>query len=693
MLDHSPHRFYPRQTSNQTDANGCLICDGPAPSCDCAWNQQCILINKGCHSCPSVQCVDNDDPSVKSTSKGGVSKGAVAAAVVVTILVLAAAVGAFFWYRRRQRLQRNTAPAQDAKPDVPARAEDVLNRPDPNEKPSPSPPPQLSSIKVYSGTSHGTINLDPAVSDAGHSLQQRIHRGSVQSNPFEDNHSIQTTSTGAQSNVIPIALVPPGSVGNSSGASGISQSHDNNDTAHVGGLARADVNLDHINVSNDSLSARAAQSARPGATENNAANNNRNSYMTTGSFSSDFLETSVIVTPTRGTVKQVVGVAKAEVLRTPPSDALSRSSTTSRQARSPLAASSFGPADVMHETEEEQEVTVPANPFSDNNTPYTSGSPTPSATTFGSPDPSQSPYSRQEARVDSASGWLQEDPGHLYGHTNTDSRPASVYTQASAIMADISSAKRVHLGFDQVQPIPTTPLSAALSTPRSPYRMTNAKLVSPVVQHSAAIETGGSGAAGALEQQQARALQELAAESGKNRMSMASVMTTSTRADSILESFPFVPPSPISNRPIRTPPRSPLAQQSFASAQDERHVSAQETVNRARASASASSTLSGLAPPSRKTHAMSVASQSSTVSTGLGSFPFQIDSGAASTVENTIASGSASNAPPSAYAGSDGSSMRKRASLDTLALTSDLSSYPLGFDKANAPPVPQVPRR
>ncbi|KAI0371526.1 hypothetical protein BV20DRAFT_1051551 [Pilatotrama ljubarskyi] len=679
------HRFHPRQTSGERGPDGCLLCPDTAPSCNCGFGQICVLINRDCNTCPAAKCIDADDSSGSTASKGGVSKGAVAAAVVVTILVLAAAVAAFFWYRRRQRLQRNTASAQESKPDVPARAEDVLNRPDPNEKPG-SPPPQLSSIRIYSGTSHGTINLDPAASDAGYS--QPSYRESVQSNPFGDNHSIQTTSTGAQSNVIPIALVPPGSVGHSSGASAMSHSHDNHNAAHAGALSRADVNLDHVNVSNDSLTVRGASnaaSARSGVNENNTGNN-RASYMTTGSFASDFLETSVIVTPMRGTVKQVVGVAKAEVLRTPPSDSLSRSSTTSRQARSPLAASSFGPADVMREAEEEQEVTVPANPFSDSNSPYARSSPAPSATTFGTPEPSASSFSHHESRSDS--NWLQEDPGHLYGHSASDSRPASVYTQASAIVADISSAKRVHLGFDQLQGMPTTPLSAALSTPRSPYRMTNAKLVSPVVHHSAAIETGGSGNAGALEQQQARALQELA-ESGKSRrMSMSSVLTTSTRADSILESFPFVPPSPISNRPIRTPPRSPLAQQTFAGAhaQDEHHMSAQETVNRARASASSSSMLSTLAPPNRKMLGMSVASQSSTVSNGLGSFPFQIDTGAATDSSTT-------SAPPSAYSGSDGSSMRKRASLDTLALTSDLSSYPLGFDKANAPPMPQVPRR
>ena len=587
-----------------------------------------------------------------------------AGAVVAIILVLAATVAAFFWYRRRQRLaSQNTQ--EESKSDAPARAEDVLNRPDPNEKPSVSPP-QLNSIRIYSGILQGTINLDPtASSTAGHTQPSN---SSVHSNPFEDSHSIQTTSTGTQSNVIPIALVPPGSV--RSGSASI-QSHGRN-AAQAGANVRGDMNLDHVNISNDTLpppNAAYASSARSDSP------NNRMSYMTTGSYTSDFLETSVIVTPTRGSVKQVVGVAKAEVLHASPTDSLSRSSTLTRQARSPLGASSFGPADVMRE-EKEQEVTVPANPFSDHHSPYPSGSPAPSATTFGSPSASDVNRSRVTSPQEAAS-WLQEDPALLYvNNNNTDERPASVYTQASAIVADISNARRVHLGFEQATQLPHTPVSAALSTPRTPYRMTSAKLVSPVMNHSAALQTGGSGTAGALEQQQARALKDL------KRTSMSSMMTTATGADSILESFPFVPPSPISNLPPRSPPRSPLATQSFAGSQDDHNTqSASQMVSRARASASASSMLPQLQPPNRKVLGMSVASNGSTASNGLGSFPFQIDEG------NTPQESNVSTAPSSFTSSSDSSGQRKRASLDTLALTSDLSSYPLGFDKA--PPVPR----
>jgi hypothetical protein len=79
------------------------------------------------------------------------------------------------------------------------------------------------------------------------------------------------------------------------------------------------------------------------------------------------------------------------------------------------------------------------------------------------------------------------------------------------------------------------------------------------------------------------------------------------------------------------------------------------------------------APPNRRTLGLSTGSQLSTVSTGLGSFPFQIDTG------------NRDSAAPSSYSG------RQRASLDTLAITSDLSSFPLGFDRdsVNVP----LPRR
>jgi len=142
------------------------------------------------------------------------------------------------------------------------------------------------------------------------------------------------------------------------------------------------------------------------------------------------------------------------------------------------------------------------------------------------------------------------------------------------------------------------------------------------------------------------------------RMSMSTMASgVSGRADSILESFTFVPPSPISNRPVRTPPRSPLAQET---PQVPNHPTpAQDEV---------------LDPPNRHVLGMSTGSQLSSMSTGLGSFPFQIDHGS---------EGGQSEEPPMGVLpnGQSVDKSKQRASLDTLALTKDLTSYPLGFDR------------
>ena len=280
------------------------------------------------------------------------------------------------------------------------------------------------------------------------------------------------------------------------------------------------------------------------------------------------------------------------------------------------------------------------------------GSPTATTTTFG----------------DSEQQWDPPSPRLPWTKKQKVEKHASVNTQAGSIIgATISNASRVHLGLDQLNPsprappsalsvppssdLPRTPISAALSTARSQHRMTSAKIISPMTGSDSTPTP--SVPSGVLERQQRQAIEDMEAA----RMSRTSVASTSTRADSILEGFPFVPPSPISDRPIRTPPRSPLAQSPYGGGN-----APNATVNASEASAEA------LPPPNRKVLGMSVASQSSTVSNGLGSFPFQIESG--ETTQSTQAS-----APPSSFAG------RQRASLDTLALTADLSSYPLGFDR------------
>ena len=612
-----------------------------------------LVFIRDCNTCPSNQCVPLNAGS--SSSSHGVSSGAVAGAVIASVIFLAVGVLAYLWYRKRQRLQRQTSPAADVK-DTPARAEDVLNRPDPNEKPAAAEAQEMHTVKIYGGASNTTINLDPE-SQGGSVAATHGHNHvlmATQDNPFADSHSIQSASTGTQSNVIPIALVPPGSVSLRS-----NPSHQATDGGSGSRRPEDGLNYEHANISGESVRTGGKQYAK------STVSAIRNSIMTTGSFASDLLnETPVIVTPSQGVVNKVlVSSARAEVIRTPPGSIYSNqdgsksagslSVASSRPpVRSPLGGSSFGPLETMTEEQEgDQELTVRSDPFGDEHSPY---------------PPTASPVSTvQRSPAPSTSTFAESEPKTPWGKR---SRPVSANTQAGSIIgATISNASRVHLGLDQLSPahsashtlvvspssdLPHTPISAALSTPRSQYRMTSAKIVSPMSSDTTPVPSLPNGV---LERQQRQAIEDMEA----TRMSRASVVSsTSTRADSILEGFPFVPPSPISDRPIRTPPRSPLAQQAFTSG----NVSAVTAPK-------PSPVDSPLPPPpNRKLLGMSTASQSSTMSNGLGSFPFQIDSG---------------NGPQEAESSTTPSSFpgRQRASLDTLALTADLSSYPLGFDR------------
>lgn len=87
-------------------------------------------------------------------SKKAVSPGAIAGAVIAAVVFVAVIGLTFLWYRRRQR----QAPiADDAKPDTPARAEEVLNRPDPhNEKSVPPIPQDVQTIRIYGGASNAS---------------------------------------------------------------------------------------------------------------------------------------------------------------------------------------------------------------------------------------------------------------------------------------------------------------------------------------------------------------------------------------------------------------------------------------------------------------------------------------------------------------------------------------------------------
>jgi hypothetical protein len=613
-------------------------CPDPAP-CACSANEECIQISRYVFTqlkvCLSylkylftrvcLKCAQNKCVAI-TTSSSGVNKGTLIGGIVGALAILAMILFLFFLYRRRSRLHN----AQEVKKDIPASAETVLNRPDPTEK--------LSSV-LYS------TPIEPQAQSSllpptGNNPSQLFH-----TNPFEDTNSIQTAGTEG-SNVIPIALVPDRAfLPNSESASLPSSA--SSFPSRPNRSPELNLNLDPTSVSNDTQRVGYSKSLRSGV----STRYSYHSYMSNVSSASDLLnEAPMIMTPMKGSIRQVVGAAKAEVIN---ADSLSSSGgssaglnppayTPKSSFKSPLASTSFGPDDVVNEADETLDA---ADPFGEESTSI--------RTTAASAQ-----THHESAEHSSILNGL--NPPSL--KSNVASRPSSMATQAGSVI-NISSATRVAIA--------SSPTGTAV-----PRRTTMGRLVTPPASASSLQEQQQRALAHAHAQAQAQGLDT-------RRMSGSSVVSaTSTRADSILESFPFVPPSPISDRPIRSPPVSPLSQSSFVNPsssslhQKTLVVSPPSPLSHQSFSAKPNTTTvskDSLEPPpplDRQTLGLSTGSQLSTASSGLSSFPFQIES--------------ESFADPSSRPSTLNS--RKRASLDTLALTTALSSYPLGFDRGNAYP-------
>lgn len=587
--------------------------------------------------------------SGSSQSGGGVSKGALAGGIVGAVVFLALSLSLFLWYRRKSSHRRTKAHAREPQKDKPARAADVLNRPDPTEKLTISSSQQSATTGIADPESHGTTLPPPS----------RPHL----TNPFDDSNSIQTTKTEGP-NVIPIALESKssGTRSDTDTHSSTQLSSDSSGPLRPPRSPDLNLNLDHVNVSNDNFRQLYATSTISGISALST-----NSYLSGASYSSDFLnEAPVIVTANKSPVHQVLNALRAEVLpagTVPPSpdSSLKTPLFASRPAiTSPLAATSFGPNDVLKEADEDEV----ADPFEDNRLVTAQGNASPIATRSDPTSP----------KPDSTkSVWIPDDPTAISSTRSDDSRPSSISTQTGSV-ANIGSVTRLDVGLG----------GSALPSiqHRGAYRTAMGRLVSPL--------SGGSLQPGPLQEQQARAY---AQAQGSRRISGSSIISAaSTRADSILEAFPFVPPSPISDRPIRSPvsPLGSYVTSTSSPPQLPSRVSAQSSpppivtvapasplnqrdfkANNISTGPSDDETLP--APPNRHTLGMSTGSQLSTTSTGLGQFHFQIDTGS-----NSDTSSSASR--PTTL------SVRHRASLDTLALTSDLSTYSLDF-------VPLLPRQ
>jgi hypothetical protein len=618
----------------------CIPC--PAPLCTCSDTEDCVVINRDCDTCYTTQCVPKG--SGGSGSGGGVSKGALAGAVVGVLILLGLAVTAFLWYRRRARSRAARTPTPPA--DIPASAEEVLKRADPMEKRFTA----ATEMNVVRDYTEGSEDFHQSNAPVTQPLRQSPPTAV---NPFEDAISIQTAGSEG-TNVIPIALIPPNEV-----ASDTQSQHSQNSTSTypVRPARSPDVNLnlDHVNVSKDSLRTppKHALSMKSGI----SGVSSRHSYMSGASYSSDFLnEAPVIITSNKGAVRQVLGVVKAEVVNAPGSSSGSNSPgilrvpTTKRPAiTSPLAATSFGPSDMS-----EDESQSLSNPFSDG-----------SSSIHATYDPSPGATSTRFDSVRNTQEYDLESPEIPWAGQNGNSRPASMSTQAGSVI-DISSATRVRVG--GYGP------GEGQGGIRSPFRTTMAKLV-PTPTEASRMPDQQREARGDADAQ----AQNAADSHSMRRLSASTTATTkrNSNSDSLLEQFPIVPPSPISNRGVRSPPSSPFSQSTFTSPSGQAiNILPPSPLSQDGFDGSSNTTM---APPDRRMLGRSTGSELS-VSSGLSQFPFIVEGSSAA----AAAPPTPSAAPPSAFKNSIAG--RQRASLDTLALTAELTNNPL-------PSYPDLPGR
>lgn len=645
-------------------------------SCDLK-TQSCSLVAQSCPStCSSIRC---DPLPSQSSGASGPSPGALAGAVIGSLLFLGVVVVGYLYYRRREAAKEAAAKDKgyaDVKPDIPARADAVLSRPDPhfnartsnlntNEKVSQAgsaDTADLGTVRVYSNESDTTINLDPS-----HASRRKSATQSTRSNPFADGVSIQTASDRSQStNVIPIALVPPGghppdSLSHS--RAGTPQRPVRSPEVTLNDTNRVD--LDHVAISDseiDGIQRQYASSARSGVSGK--------SFMTTSSVATDLDEPPMIMTPKQGVVRQVFGMSQAQVVRVPSnrSSPNSPSSPSTKQrgarsvlgarglskrgskgtiGRSPLAQQSFTPADIPLSNREPISPTTTVgsrgNPFSDSASPHRASfaDSSRSTDTFGSP----TDYHTE--------GPFTPRPGATFADAQS-SRPVSTASTADgvSIRADIGTASRVILGMQS--PSAYTPTSSGLSPSLSPGF---------IPSRTISMQTSGARTVASVDRDDD--------EESVRPHSILSAKTTSSHADSVLAGFPFVPPSPISALPPRSPGgTSPNISPSSAGSMFARQQASSSPVSSSTPDSQTLTTAKHVLPPlPRPKHSGPPLDRipstfSTSTASGLETYPFQFDDQTTPAIQ--------AQQPHRA----------SRASLDTLALSRTLAAFPLEHENS-----------
>ncbi|KAG8732838.1 hypothetical protein FRC11_010607 [Ceratobasidium sp. 423] len=579
------HRDIPYNPLNKR----CLAVDAcPQAVCNCKSDESCEIKYRTCDQCDVVTCIPNSKPQ-----GGGISGGAVAGAVV-SCLVVSMLLAAGMWFLRRRRA---------------ARKAQVMSK-------RPSPFTMESGAGTPAGEKPPTLPASPRTPNANGTRTLHYTESDINLDPFADAHSVHSA---ASSHVIPIAYVPP-----TSASMSLADGHARSGHLSMASLPPSrphrspDLNLkleppksaaSRLSVGQD---LRPPRFSSPYAASQRSGASRASTVSSVGSFV--YGDTPVVVSQAQGGVRQVLGVARPEVVQVPAAGLASGPPTPGSGTGADLVRSwsqrskkstptapplpNFPPEHIQRSPFSPESELGP-DPFADKENETTTYS-VRSVNTFGQPGVPGRDLRASKSPPPHPSTFLAEPVGY-------DSRPSSIGTVIEG------SAQRVMLGTASA----STEDLAAL--PPVPVR----------------------------------------------RASGASV------ADSILAGFPFVPPSPVgqdAHRPgslamsvsesfsdPNPPPVPPVPTLSELARQEEQALEQGQVAR---------------LPPSRQTLGMSTFSSASGVSSsGLEAFPFQFGTGGAprdSLDTNADVDLSAV-----------GGKQAVRASLDTLALSRDVEAFPL----------------
>ncbi|OCF56788.1 hypothetical protein L486_05643 [Kwoniella mangroviensis CBS 10435] len=207
---HSSHNISPRLDHWRRD--GCVSCDEATPQCDCAAGEKCILTSRTCNQCPTINCIKSS-----SSKSKGVNPGAIAGPVVAVLVI--ASLALFWWLRRKKRrdlarLEGLAARARKAEsagfqlPQPPSpqpgsahSRSSLPQRPPSAARPRSPLPPAPVNAEYYDD--HGaTIRVYDG-------SRGTIHVDKNDNDPFSDRQSISTMGSGGTANIIPIQYIPP----------------------------------------------------------------------------------------------------------------------------------------------------------------------------------------------------------------------------------------------------------------------------------------------------------------------------------------------------------------------------------------------------------------------------------------------------------------------------------------------------